>query len=261
VLETGSAVTSLKPGDRVTCSSGHATLAVVPQDRVLPVPDGVSLEDAAWVNLATMALLGPRLARIELGEPTLVIGLGPVGQLAAQMARLQGAAPVIGADVEDFRLSVAAKCGTVPLKANGPNFRDDLLGLTDGRGPAVVIEATGHPQPIVQALEAATAGGRVVLLATPRGVTESVDFCNTVHRRSLTVMGAYASRRPPRNFSPAGVSAWQGDAEVILRLLAGNLLDVAALTTHKMSIEYAPEAYRMVMEWRPDVLGVLLDHR
>ena len=261
VLETGSAVTSLQPGDRVTCSSGHATHAAVSHERALPVPDSVPLEDAAWVNLATMALLGPRLARIELGEPVLVIGLGPMGQLAAQMARLQGAVPVVAADIEDFRLDIAGKCGALPLKANTPNFCDELLALTNGKGPAVVMEVTGHPQPIVDALEAAAPGGRVILLATPRGITESVDFCNTVHRSSLTVVGAYASRRPGRSFSAAGIWPWRDDAEVILRLLESNLLDVAGLVTHTMGIESAPEAYQMVVDWRPDVVGILLDHR
>ena len=73
VLEAGSAVTSLRPGDRVACSSGHATHGVVHQERALLVPEPVPLADAAWVNLATMALLGPRLARIELGAPTSTI--------------------------------------------------------------------------------------------------------------------------------------------------------------------------------------------
>lgn len=261
VLEVGDGVTSLHAGDRVTCVSGHATHAVVSEEKVLRLPGGVPLEDAAWVNLAVMALLGPRLARIEVGEAVLIIGLGPMGQLAAQMSRLQGGVPVIGADLSDFRLGAAEKCGTVPLKADAPDFRDRLLELTDGEGPAVVMEVTGHPQPIMDALRAAAPGGRVILLATPRGVTESVDFCNTVHRRSLTVVGAYASRRPGHAFSAAGVWGWRDDARIMVKLLERRLLDVASLVTHTMSIKEAPEAYRMVMEWRPEALGILLDHR
>jgi NADPH:quinone reductase-like Zn-dependent oxidoreductase len=99
VEKAGKNVSRFKVGDRVA-SYGlkHRTVGNIIQDRVTHIPDGVSFEDAAFIALGVISLQGIRKARIELGESVMVLGLGPIGQLALQYASISGALPAIGVD-------------------------------------------------------------------------------------------------------------------------------------------------------------------
>src|SRR5688572_16588236 len=90
VLAVGEGVEGLVPGDRVAAAAAHASHARVRTDRCAPVPDGLDPEAAVYFYMASIALQGVRKARVELGEAVAVLGLGLIGNLALQLARLQG---------------------------------------------------------------------------------------------------------------------------------------------------------------------------
>ena len=116
----------------------------------------VPSEEAVFFNLGAIALQGVRKARIELGEATLVLGQGLIGLLSLQLAKLSGALPIIAADLTDSRLELAKSIGAdAILNPEDTDFSEQLNAVTNGNGPVVVIEATGHPDAVSTALDVA----------------------------------------------------------------------------------------------------------
>jgi len=120
----------------------------------------------------------------------------------------------------------------------------------------VVIEATGHPEPVDTALHIARPGGRVVLLGSTRGANQ-VNFYREVHRKGLSVIGAHNSARPARESRP-GVWTWAEDCRTVLALLRRGRLRVEPLITHRFPVGEAATAYKLLKEWDPGFLGVIL---
>ena len=119
VLEVGSAVHGLKPGTRVaTASAGHAEAQVVPSLLAVPIPDGVTDEAAAFGAVAAIAMQGLRQADVQVGGTVAVVGLGLVGQLTARMALASGL-KVIGVDLRDWTVDLAAEAGAIGLLEEG----------------------------------------------------------------------------------------------------------------------------------------------
>jgi len=114
VLKLGEGVTRFQVGDRVACMGGgyalHASHAVVPVNLAVPIPEGVSFEEAAFCHLAATALHAVRRAEPRFGENFAVSGLGLVGQLSVQFAKLSGT-HVVGLDRFPKRLEVALASG------------------------------------------------------------------------------------------------------------------------------------------------------
>ena len=260
VIDKGGDVDGLAIGDRVVSSKGHTSHFAATPDSLLKVTQsGLSSEEGVFFNLCTIAMQGVRKAKIELGEPVLVLGGGLIGLFGMQLAKLSGGLPVITADLSDNRLTLATRVGadhTLNPEANDLDERLDRI--TGGRGVAVVIEATGHPPVVNTAFQLAARHGRVVLLASTRGETERVNFYRDVHGKGLTVLGAHNSVRPRHDSSP---NFWtlRDDWELSLQLIAHSRIVVAPLITHRMPGIQATEAYQLLMDWDPNLLGVVLN--
>lgn len=259
-MDGGGDVTGFDIGDRVASSKGHTSHFVAAPDSLIKVTDAaLSPEEAVFFNLCTIALQGVRKARIELGEPVLVLGGGLIGLFAMQLAKLNGGLPVISADLSDSRLELATAVGAdYALNPEADDFDDQIDEITEGKDLAVVIEATGHPEVVNTALQLADWCGRVVLLASTRGETEGVNFYRDVHQKGLTVLGAHNSVRP-RQESSANFWTLRDDWELSLQLIAHHRVVVAPLITHRLPGTQAAEAYRLLMEWDENLLGVVLD--
>ncbi len=259
VIEVGNAVTSFKVGERVASTQGHTSHFVTAPNRLLKVASAdVPPEEAVFFNLGAISLQGVRKARIELGEATLVLGQGLIGLLALQLAKLNGALPVIAADLTDSRLELAKSIGAdAILNPEDTDFSEQLNAITNGHGPVVVIEATGHPDAVSTALDVAGWGARVVLLASTRGETPKVNFYRDVHKKGLILYGAHNAVRPRQESSP---NYWtlKDDSHLLLTLIAEKRFDVAPLISHRVPGAEAPKAYQLLMEWNPGLLGVVL---
>ena len=262
VLEVGAKVTEVAPGDRVATHTTHASHVCVSGNALCePVPPDLSSEGAAFSTLASVAMQGVRKARIELGESVLVIGQGLVGNLALQLARLQGGYPVVAADLDEGRLEMARQVGADHvIGGREADVAAAVRELTQSDGARVVIEATGHPEVIVTALQAAGWCGRVVLLGSTRGETERVNFFRDVHVRGLTILGAHGPVRPARDASP-GFWPLDADVRLCLKLLAAGRIQVEPLISERIPFHDAQHAYRLVLDRRRDVLGIILDWR
>lgn len=260
VLACGANVTNWRVGQRVASATTHAQILAAPAHLCIPVPDGVADEEAAFFNLASIAMQGVRKARLELGEPVVVIGAGLIGLLALQLARLNGGLPVIGVDTDERRLAFAQQANADATRKVDEHLPAKVAELCEAPGAAVVIEATGHPEAILTAFALAKPGGRVVLLGSTRGETEQVNFYRDVHKKGLTVIGAHNSARPLVESAPGWWIA-QADQRVALKLLATGRLTVRPFLTERFAWADAPRAYELLKRWDTSTLGMLLDWR
>jgi len=261
VENVGTGVTSFTPGDKVACVRvPHQSLANAPEFEFFKIPDGVGFDEAAFIFLGVIAIQAVRKARIELGEDVLVIGLGLVGQIAMQLARVNGAATIICIDKTQSKLTLAKKLGAdVTISADEENWLDHVLSSTGGAGAPVVIESTGFPGPINNALLAARKFGRVILLGSTRGCTET-NFYRDVHKKAINIIGAHISSNPDAESYP-GYWTLRDDANAFMRFLQDRRVDVESLITEKRPVTEYKQIYNRVLNWDNDYITTLIDWR
>jgi len=253
----GKEVTKVQVGDKVFSAQPHATHILCDESVVSKFPSSLSFENATFTYLVEIALQGVRKARIELGEATVVIGLGLVGQLALQLVKLCGALPSIGADFLENRVSLAKKLGAdYVINAQKVDLAEEVKALTDGRGASVVIDATGSPQAPSMAVKLARRFGRIVLLGSTRGETNFNFY--SVHTEGITVIGAHTSTRPYTDSSP-GLWPPVEERALAFKLLSQGKLVVEDLVTMRMPYTEAKRAYKMLAESKNTVTGILLN--
>ncbi len=141
---------------------GFAEYLTAPSGHIYPLPDDVGDRDAALIQVLTTCMHAQRLAPVAAGEAVVVFGLGVTGQLHVQLAKAQGADPVIGITRSQWKRELAQDLGADLTLAPGPETKDVVLEQTEGRGADLVIETTGSVSVLAQALDLARIGGRVM---------------------------------------------------------------------------------------------------
>ena len=171
-----------EPGERLAVlRAPHQSIVTVPEGWVVPVPGGVTDEAAALTYLAVIAghgvdLAGPANADIA------VLGVGSIGALAIALAAARNFEPVVAVARSDRGREVARQCGAAEFITTDEVAR---------RRFDVLIDATGDPEALRQAVSMTVDGGRVVQLGSPRG--HSAFPLAEVQRRGLSVVGAHIS--------------------------------------------------------------------
>ena len=258
VLEVGRNVGGLAPGDRVAGQGNHASHTIL-SGLINKVPANVSSRAAAFMVMCATSLHGHRVACPELGEAVVVTGMGIVGQFAATFARLSGAVPVIGVDLDDFRLQKARERGIDVCinPAKEPDVAEAVRLHCAADGADLVIEATGVPSVYPLALTLPRLGGRLLALGSPRGSVE-VSFFAEVHLREVTVLGAHQPKTPDEAdlYYP-----WskRRDRDLVLRLMDEDKLPIEDLITHEADPADCQSVYDMLADDPRDVLGVVFD--
>ena len=256
VLEVGKDVQGIKPGDRIAGQGNHASHAVL-TGNFRKAPAGVSPKSAAFMVMGAIALHGHRVGRPELGEAVAITGMGMVGQLAATLARLAGALPVVAIDLDEFRLGKAKDRGA-DVCIN-PNDVGNVAAIVRqhcvGDGADLVIEATGIPAVYPMALTLPRLGGRLVALGSPRGTVE-VSFLPEVHLREIAILGAHQPKTPDRDhiYYPWSKSR---DRDLVLRLMAAGKLPIEDLITHVANPAACQTTYDMLADNPQEALGVV----
>ena len=226
----------------VTRPGAFAEYFVLPAQNVFVVPDHIDDDQAAVLDPlgnATHTAL-----RFDLvGEDVLITGAGPIGMMAAAIARHVGARHVVVTDVNDHRLALAAKLGAtrtvdVSREELGPVM--DELGMTEGFD--VGLEMSGAESALNQLLAAMNHGGRVALLGIPPGPL-TLDV-NDVIFKGLDLQGIYGRRI---------FETWYKMAAM---LQSG--LEVSSIITHHFPAERFEEAFdvvaggesgKVILEW------------
>ena len=260
VLQTGENVRDYKVGQRVATRAGHRQFVVIPDDAIYPVPDALSDESAAWVAFATIVQHGVRRPQIELGENVVVIGLGVLGQIAAQLARVCGAGEVIAIDTAPLRLEMARTHGaTQVLQMDAEAALESVLQITGGHGADVVFDVTGHAPVFAQALKLLRRFGRLVLLGDT-GTPGEQRLTHDVMKKDLRIFGAHDVNPPAQS---SDFARWSRREMIALffKLIERGQVRVDDLITHRYSPEDASATYQMLQTNRAEAMGVLFDFR
>jgi predicted dehydrogenase len=273
VVEVGDGVGEFHPGDRVACAGGghavHAEFATVPVNLLAPIPENVSLEDAAFATLGAVALHGFRLSEAALGDTVSVIGLGLLGLLAVQIARAAGCR-VFGVDLDPKRVKLAKQLGAEAAVLR-PEANDAARTFAASRGfDAVIVCAdTASSDPLVLAGAIARDRGRVVAVgATGMTIPRKPYYEKEIDFR---VSRSYGPGRYDPLYEEAGVDyplgyvRWteQRNLAAFLDLLAAGKVKIPPLITHRFAVEDAPRAYALISGKagkKESYLGVLLTY-
>ena len=166
VVAIGRGVTEFQVGDRVASNGNHAEYVCVPKNLVAKIPDNVTDEQAAFTVIGSIGLEGVRLLKPELGETIVVVGLGLIGLIVAQLLRANGCR-VIGVEFDQTKLDLAAKWGVIPVNpAKGDDQVKVVEELTNGVGAdGVIITASAHDNSIIHnACLMSRKRGRIILV-------------------------------------------------------------------------------------------------
>jgi S-(hydroxymethyl)glutathione dehydrogenase/alcohol dehydrogenase len=180
-----------------------AEYCILPAQQAIVVPKEIPFDRACLIGCGVMTGVGGALniADIAYGDSVMVIGCGAVGLAALQGAVMAGAGAVIAADLDDAKLTLAARLGaTHAVNAKTQDPVAFAQSLTNGRGVDVVLEAAGHPSAFRHSTEAVRVGGQVIWLG-------KIDVAHDVSFRWGSLMGekrlrrsSYGGARPLRDF-------------------------------------------------------------
>jgi predicted dehydrogenase/threonine dehydrogenase-like Zn-dependent dehydrogenase len=271
VLEVGAAAPEFHVGDRVACAglghANHAEIDYVPRNLVARMPDSVSYDDGCFVTVGTIALHGVRLAEIALGDRVVVLGLGLVGQIAAQLARCAGAT-VIASDIDPSKLDMARRLGAHHVVPAGA-LAATVAELTGGLGADAVLlcAAAKSDEPMRQAAAVSRLKGRVIVVGDVGMAIERRPFFEK--ELTLLVSRSYGPGRYDPSYEvrghdyPAAYVRWtEGrNMQAFLDLLARGDIALAPLVTHRFAIDDAESAYQVVTGERPEpAVAILLEY-
>jgi L-iditol 2-dehydrogenase len=207
------------------------------------IPDGVSFEQACFVEPANTCIKGIKTLQLQAGETVLVMGQGPIGLILAVLAKRAGAR-VITSDLYSSRLTIANSFGlNLTIDASKADAVKAVREMTEGRGADAVILAVGGNSLIKPAMDAARPGGRVLLFAqTVRG--EATIDPASVCVDEKTLLGSYS----------ASVDVQEESVQFVMN----REMDLERLISHRFPLENGVEALNMAAHPQPDSMKIVI---
>ncbi len=267
VKEVTPGVEHLKPGDPVCCAGGgfamNADEVFAPIHLMGKLKDEAFLEQASSVNVACTGLHAVRRSEVNLGEWIVVVGLGMVGQFAAQFAKLSGAY-VVGTDIFPLRLGKAKEAGAdLLLDPRETDVAAALHERTGGHGAdKALMAAMGKDEKLFESVNKMVNGvtGRIVIIGVipmkrPMGLDTDIVMCGGC--------GPGWRDNPYKRDGQAYPKEWvrwstDRNIQFFADTLSEGRLNVEHLITHRFPVEQANEAYTQLIEHPEDSLGIVL---
>ncbi|UCG83549.1 MAG: alcohol dehydrogenase catalytic domain-containing protein [Dehalococcoidia bacterium] len=262
IVKVGPNVTSLKVGDRVAVEPHHScgecywcrqgaeiglceefylgieryqgafrTHVKAREYQVHKLPDNMSYEQAALIEPTTISLHAVKLSEMKEGDTVAVLGLGPIGQLVARVARALGAGQVYATEASRSRIELARGVVDEVIDINATDPVDRIMELTQGRGADVVFECAGSIATAQQSLALVRKGGTIVAVSI---CFDWVDIpFSSIVLKGLTLKGFVC---------------WSvGDYESAMKLIGDGKIDVDPLLTCRMPLADINEAFEQAM--------------
>ena len=282
VVATGQGVTQFQPGDRVMvfhhipcrecyycrhktfaqcktykrvgCTAGFEpsgggfaeyvrVMDWIVEHGTVPIPDGVSFEQACFVEPVNTCMKGVDALHLQADETVLVIGQGPIGLILSILASRTGAR-VITSDLYSQRLTISKSFGLgLTIDVSRTDVTERVRELTDGRGADAVILAVGGTGLIRPAMDATRPGGRVLLFAqTVRGevVVDPAAICVD----EKTLLGSYS----------ASVEL----QEESVRFVMSREMELERLISHRFPLARGLEAIDLAAHPQPDSMKIVI---
>lgn len=245
VVAVGKGVTDLVVGDRVASNGNHAEFVCIPKNLVAKIPDNVSDEEASFTVIGSIGLQGIRLLNPQLGETIVVIGLGLIGLVAAELLKANGCR-VIGVDYDRQKVDLAKQKGIIAINPReGVDSVKFVEGLTESIGAdGVLITASTKSNDVIhQACEMSRKRGRIVLVGVIGLDMRRDDFYKK--ELSFQVSCSYGPGRYDENYENKGQDyplpfvRWteKRNFETILQTLSSGALDVKSLITEEVVLD------------------------
>ncbi len=263
VVEVGEGVFRIKPGDIVTaethvvcgicefCRTGkahvckntrilgvdingtYAEYVVLPEENLVHA-EGIPLEMASIMEPFGNAIHTVMESPIR-AKTVAVLGSGPIGNMAIALAKAFGASMVIATDIKPFRLELAKKMGAdVTINVAEENLYERVMELTKGRGVDTVLEMSGAPSALQDALKIVVPEGQVTILGIPSDDV-SLDVANGIVMKGITVRGIIGRKM---------YETWYQ----AVALLEKGVVDLSPIITHVIPLEKYEEGFKALFE-------------
>lgn len=211
---------------------------------VVAIPDGVSFEEATWVEPVNTCLKAVAKVRIAAGETVVVMGQGPIGLLLLLLARLKGAAVFTTDPIAERRARSVQLGAKAALDPAAGRVRECVREATDGRGADAVLLAVPHPELVREALSLARPGGRVLLFAHNDPLMELPFPAAAVGVEEKEILGSYS----------ADVELQQEAARIVFE----RELPLRELITHRFPLEQIEQALALAARPAGNSLKVVI---
>ena len=251
VVAVGNGVTEFKVGDRVASNGQHAEYVCVPKNLVAKIPENVSDEEAAFTVIGSIGLQGIRLLNPQLGETVVVIGLGLIGLITAQLLKANGC-KVIGVDFDEEKVELARTKGVIGVNPDkGTDSVKYVLEETYSHGAdAVLITASAKTDEVIhQAAEMSRKRGRIVLVGVIGLDIRRDDFYKK--ELSFQVSCSYGPGRYDEDYENKGIDyplpfvRWteKRNFETVLQAISMGNIDVKSLITEEVDLKDYEKIY------------------
>ncbi len=254
VIAIGADVNEFKIGDRVASNGQHAEYVCVPKNLVATIPDNVSDEDAAFTVIASIGLQGLRLCNPQFGETIVVVGLGLIGLITAELLIANGCR-VIGIDLDQQKVNLAIEKGVIAFNpANGIDPVKYVFENTQNSGAdGVIITASAKTNDIIaQAAQMSRKRGRIILVGVIGLQISRADFYEK--ELSFQVSCSYGPGRYDDNYEKAGNDyplpyvRWteKRNFEAVLQAIATGKLNVSSLISERIPLAEFSRIYNNI---------------
>jgi predicted dehydrogenase/threonine dehydrogenase-like Zn-dependent dehydrogenase len=250
VIGVGENVSDISLGDMVASNGPHAEVVCVSRNLLAKIPENVTADEAVFMVPGAIGLQGIRLLGPSLGETVVVIGLGLIGLLTAQLLLIHGC-QVVGMDPDESRLKIAESKGMITFNPGSGNAQNFILNLTNGVGvDGVIIAASSTRHDVIsQAAKMSRKRGKIVLIGDVGLNINRADFYE--NELTFQVSCSYGPGRYDTNYEEKGLDypvshiRWTANRnfQEILRLLSLGRLNVKPLITESVPLTDFKKVY------------------
>lgn len=251
VIAVGTEVNEFKVGDRVISNGNHAEVVAVPENLVAKIPDGVSYDEACFGVVGAIGLQGIRLLEPTFGETVVVLGLGLIGLISAQLLKANGC-NVIGLDLDSDKVEKARSHGITAINSGQQDPVKFIEEKTDNVGAdAVLITASTKTNTVIkQAANMSRKRGRIVLVGVIGLDMDRADFYEK--ELSFQVSCSYGPGRYDYEYEQKGHDyplpyvRWTEDRnfQAVLQAIAKGQLNVESLITERIPLREYGQIYK-----------------
>jgi alcohol dehydrogenase len=225
----------------------HTEAMILPhaEGHVIKVPDAI--DDASALSLSCSlpsAIIANNLANIQPGENVAIIGCGPTGLLAMDIALGKSAGQVVCIDQLDYRLAVAAKKGAITFNSTKEGWKEKALALTSGRGFDKVIEVVGYPETLQMCLDIIRPGGTIAAIGVFCDQEFNLVLADVFLRDISLHMNGFANVQP---------YMWEG-----IRLMERGVINPTEYFSHEFSLDNIDKAFKTFYDKSDNVLKTLI---
>lgn len=219
-------------------------LFVVTEDRIVPIPGNMTLEQGAMIEPAAVGAHSTNRISYLKGKNVVVAGAGTIGNLVAQFAKARGAAKVLITDLSGYRLDIAKKCGiTGTLNVKSTPFEEGVKAFFGEEGFQVGFEAAGSQSSLDVLMQFVEKGGDIVIL----GVYSENPVVNMYYlgEHELNVFGSMMYR--------------QEDYEAAAEMISSGKIITGPLLTTSFPFRQYREAYQFIEAQRDKSMKVMIE--